>query len=210
MRPLIRFLLLAAMALAVAPWLLRWWTAVRYRSRIFDAATVSPTRVAIVFGAGLRRDGSPTAILRERLEVAANLYLSGKVERLLLTGAEGQPGHNEPEAMREYARSLGVPDEVLVLDQAGFSTYDSCFRAREVYGLTQAILVTQPFHLDRALYLCDSFGLSAVGVPARLRRYSPRWQRWWDLREVAATSVAWWNVNFARPRPPMGERLRIG
>ncbi len=132
------------------------------------------------------------------------------MRKLLLTGAEVAPGHNEPEAMRQYALGLGVPDAALVLDRAGFSTYDSCYRAREVFGLKEAILVTQPFHLDRALYLCDSLGISAVGVPARLRRHSPRLQRWWELREVAATAAAWWNVNISRPAPAGGEKVQIG
>jgi len=210
MRFLIRGMLIVGLGLAVGPWLLRWWTSARYRPRIYDVAAVSPSRVAIVFGAGVRRDGSPTPILRERVDVAADLYFSGKVQKLLLTGAEGIQGRNEPESMQQYALALGVPDEALVIDPAGLSTYDSCYRARAIFGLREAILVTQPFHLDRALYLCDAFDISAVGVPAQLRRYSPRSQRWWELREVAATTVAWWNVNFARPTPILGEPQPIG
>ena len=192
------------------PWLLRLWTAIRYRPRIVSPALVPPTRVAVVFGAGLRRDGTPTAVLRDRVDVAAELYLSGRVKKLLLTGATTNRGFSEPEAMRQYALDLGVPDEALVLDPDGLSTYDSCYRAKAVYGLDEAVLVTQPFHLDRALYLCDAFGISALGVPADRRYYSDRLRRWWDLREVAATTVAFWNVNVTHPRPVLGEPKPIG
>ena len=209
MRPFLRILLLAILVAAAAPWLLRWWTASRYRPRIVNAVVVPPTRVAIVFGAGLRRDGTPTAVLRDRVDVATDLYFAGKVEKLLLTGANPTLGYNEPESMRQYALGLGVPEEALVLDYAGLSTYDSCYRARAIFGLTEAVLVTQPFHLDRALYLCAAFGISAVGVPADRRYYSDRLRRWWDLREVAATTVAFWNVNVARPQPILGEPIPI-
>jgi vancomycin permeability regulator SanA len=210
MRLVIRALLFGVILVVAAPWLLRVWTAVRYRPRVVNPSTVPPTRVAIVFGAGLRRDGTPTAVLRDRVDVAADLYFAGKVQKLLLTGADTQRGHNEPESMRQYALELGVPDDAMVLDPFGLSTYDSCYRARAVFGLTEAVLVTQPFHLDRALYLCDAFGIAAHGVPADRRNYSDRLRRWWDLREVAATTVAIWNVNVARPVPALGEPRPIG
>jgi len=204
LRPLLRILLFTSLCLTVAPWLLRWWTAARYRPRVVAAAATPPTKVAIVFGAGLRRDGTPTSVLRDRVRTAADLYFASKVETLLLTGAPSVSGYDEPDSMRDYAIGLGVPEAALVLDHAGHSTYDSCFRARSVFGLSQAVLVTQSFHLDRALYLCDSLGISAVGVSADRRTYSPRLERWWNLREVAATTVAWWNVNVTRPRPALG------
>ena len=210
MRLFIRLMLITVLLSIATPWLLRLWTAVRYRPRVVNPSVVPPTRVAIVFGAGLRRDGTPTAVLRDRVDVAAELYSSGKVSKLLLTGAQTGLGYNEPESMRQYALALGVPDEDLVLDTAGVSTYDSCYRAKAIFGLDEAVLVTQPFHLDRALYLCDAFGISALGVPADRRLYSDRLRRWWDLREVAATTVAFWNVNVARPLPLLGEPMPIG
>jgi vancomycin permeability regulator SanA len=204
MRLCLRLLLIAIVLAAATPWLLRLWTAVRYGGRVVSPSAVAPTRVAIVFGAGLRRDGSPTAVLRDRVEAAVELYRAGKVETLLLSGAPNTRGFSEPQSMRQYALELGVPDDALVLDEAGLSTYDSCYRARAVFDLREAILVTQPFHLDRALYLCEAFGISAYGVPAQGRTYSPRLQRWWQLREVAATTAAFWDVHIARPTPSPG------
>jgi SanA protein len=167
-------------------------------------------RVAIVFGAGLTRSGSVTAILYDRVATAADLYHAGKVDRLLLSGDNSTADHNEPLAMAEAARQLGVPDEALVLDYAGRRTYDTCFRAQAIFGLDQAILVTQRFHLPRALYLCEALGLEAAGVSADRRPYRERSVRFWNFRELFATLAAWWDVTVARPTPVLGEPIPIG
>ncbi len=110
--------------------------------------------------------------LYDRVATAVDLYQRGLVNKLLLTGDNRFVNYNEPEAMRRTAVKLGVPDEDLVLDYAGRRTYDSCYRAREIFGVNRAILVTQAFHLDRALYLCDAFGIDSVGVVADRRNYT--------------------------------------
>src|SRR5205085_5111818 len=122
--------------------------------------------VALVFGAGLKPDGSPSAMLYDRVATAADQYLGNKVDKLLMTGDNSSTDHNEVEAMRKTAVDLGVADEDIVLDYAGFSTYDSCYRARDVFGLNEATLVTQRFHLPRALYTCNRIGVESVGVAA--------------------------------------------
>ena len=144
-------------------------------------------RIAIVFGAGLTRSGEPTPALYDRVATAVDLYQRGLVNKLLLTGDNRFINYNEPEAMRRTAVKLGVPDEDLVLDYAGRRTYDSCYRAREIFGVNHAILVTQAFHLDRALYLCDTFGIDSVGVVADRRNYTASAQTWWSIREAVAT-----------------------
>ena len=103
--------------------------------RIFTKEGVPAGRVAIVFGAGLWRDGTPTPVLEDRVRTAANLYFEGKVEKLLMTGDNRFVEYNEPESMRQFAISLGVPDEDIVLDYAGRRTYDSCYRARDIFRL---------------------------------------------------------------------------
>ena len=129
--------------------------------------------MAIVFGAGLSRSGRPTPILRDRVETAAQLYFAGKVEKLLMSGENRFDTYSEPEAMRQYALSLGVPSEAIVLDYAGARTYDTCYRAKAIFGLDSALLVTQGFHLPRALFVCNALGLKAAGVEAANRRYWP-------------------------------------
>jgi len=111
--------------------------------------SVPADRVAIVFGAGLQRDGTPSAVLRDRVATAASLYFEGKVQKLLMSGDNRFLDYNEPGSMKAYAISLGVPGEDIVLDYAGRRTYDTCYRAREIFGLDEAILVTQTYHLPR-------------------------------------------------------------
>jgi vancomycin permeability regulator SanA len=173
-------------------------------SRLSDVETVSGDRVAIVFGAGLRRDGTPSPILRDRIATAAQLYFAGKVEKLLMSGDNRFEYYNEPGAMQEYAVELGVPREDIVLDYAGRRTYDTCYRAREIFRLKSAILVTQGFHLPRAIYVCNQLGLPAIGVPADQREYRNSSRLYWNLRETVATLVALWEVHVSKPIPVLG------
>jgi SanA protein len=173
-------------------------------SRIYELSQVPSAPVAIVLGAGLNRDGSASPVLRDRVMTAANLYFSGKVQKLLLSGDNRFANYNEPAAMREYALQLGVPDQDIVQDFAGRSTYDTCYRASKIFGIQQAIVVTQTFHLYRSLYLCNQLGIQAFGVPADLRNYSRRSYYYWVLREFPATLAAFWDAGIAHPVPVLG------
>lgn len=128
--------------------------------------------VALVFGAGIRPDGAPSPILADRVATAADLYKAGKVDKLLMTGDNGQVDYNEVAAMLRAAVELGVPDRDIVLDYAGFNTWDSCYRAREVFSLREATLVTQRFHLPRALHACNHLKVKAIGVIADRQPYN--------------------------------------
>jgi SanA protein len=180
-------------------------TALYAAARIFSVDAVPAERTAIVFGAGLRYDGSPTAVLRDRVETAAQLYFNGKVEKLLMSGDNSTIDYNEPESMRQYAIGLGIPDEVIVLDYAGRRTYDTCYRAKAIFGLKRAILVTQDFHLPRALYLCNALGVEAVGVQANNIYYRKISRLFWQARELFATFSAVVDVQIARPVPILGD-----
>jgi len=183
----------------------RFVTSIYAVFRTFSPEDVSPERVTIVFGAGLRRDGSPTAVLRDRVDTAARLYFAGKVEKLLMSGDNRVVDYNEPESMRRYARQLGVPDEAIVLDYAGRRTYDTCYRAKAIFGVESTILVTQKFHMSRALFTCNALGLKAVGVEAENYYYLKRSRLYWNIREQFATVGAFWDVYFKRPLPVLGE-----
>jgi vancomycin permeability regulator SanA len=171
----------------------------------------APTkRIAIVFGAGLYWDGSPTPILRDRVNSAAQLYFHGKVEKLLFSGDNRFITYNEPGAMYKYALSLGVPKEAIVLDFAGRSTYDTCYRAKKIFGVQDAILVTQDFHLPRALYTCHTLGLDVIGVFADDQQpYSKKSIIYWNIRELPATLNALWQIYITRPLPVLGEPENI-
>ncbi len=112
--------------------------------------------------------------------------------------------YNEPAVMREVALSLGVPESAIVLDFAGRRTYDTCYRAKAIFGVTKAILVTQAFHLPRAIYECNRLGIDSVGVEADLRVYSRSSVLYWNTRELLATVAALWDVNVSHPVPVLG------
>ncbi len=204
-----RWLILLLLSSLLLPLALRWWMAWRVRGDIVSLEDAPRRPVAVVFGAGLWRDGSPTPVLRDRVATAADLYFQGKVQKLLFSGDNRFIYYNEPEAMRQYALGLGVPDEAMVLDYAGRRTYDTCYRARAIFGVREAILVTQRFHLVRALYTCRHLGLDAVGVAADRRAYRRGPYLFWNLREIPASARAWLDVHFIHPLPVLGKQEPI-
>ena len=184
-------------------------TAVHSINRIYQKENAPKKQLAIVFGAGLRRDGTPTTILRDRVETAAELYFSGKVEKLLMSGDNSVLEYNEPESMRQYALSIGVPEEAIALDYAGRRTYDTCYRAKEVFQADDVLLVTQKFHLPRALFLCNALGVEAVGVEANTRRFWSSSLMIWNFRELLATAGAFLDLYVSTPLPVLGEPIPL-
>jgi SanA protein len=201
---ILRFFIFLLLLLALMIFAPRLFTALYSRARLYDTDTAPFHRVAIVFGAGLQRDGTPAAVLRDRVTTASNLFFAGKVEKLLMSGDNRSIYYNEPQAMHDYAVGLGVPSEDIVLDYAGQRTYDTCYRARDIFGLEDAILVTQAFHLPRALYTCNTLGIKAVGVTADRRSYSRGPYLYWNIRELLATINAVWELHYAQPLPILG------
>lgn len=161
--------------------------------------------VVMVPGAGLLRDGTPSSPLRDRLDAAAQLYRDGKVQKILLTGDNRFVNYNEPGAMRNYLIQAGIPEEDLVLDYAGRRTYDSCYRAKAIFGLDEIIIVTQPYHLPRAVFLCDKLGLETQGLPIEQSEYIRSRFLFWNFREIFATLAAYWDIYISKPLPVLGE-----
>lgn len=173
-----------------------------------DTSLVPAAPVAIVFGAGVQPDGNPTWMLSDRVDAAADLYRAGKVGRLLMTGDNSRSDYDEVTAMKRRAVDRGVPADRVNLDYAGFRTYDSCYRAAAIFGVRKAVLVTQRYHLPRALFLARSLGIDAVGLAAGIDSY-PR-QDYYNLRELAAQSVSWYEVNLIHPMPRyLGEPINL-
>jgi len=129
------------------------------------------TQAAVVLGAYVSPDGRLCDMLKDRIDTAVELYRAGKAQKLLLTGDHGRRSYDEVNHMRRYAESLGVPAEDIFLDHAGFNTYDSMYRVKSIFRVESAVVVTQEFHLPRALYIGRSLGLNAVGVAADKYRY---------------------------------------
>jgi len=196
----------ATMFLALWPWWVEWY----YSRHIYAADDLPPERVAIVFGARVYADGRLSSMLRDRVETGVQLYHAGKVQKLLMSGDNSTAEYDEPGAMRAYAISRGVPAADIQPDYAGRRTYDTCYRARSIFQLESAVLVTQDFHLPRALFTCRSLGVQAVGVTADLRPYTRRSLGWSTLREIPATIVALLDVIRRQPAPVLGEPIPLG
>ncbi|MFE5711527.1 vancomycin high temperature exclusion protein [Streptomyces sp. NPDC056501] len=176
--------LMLGTVLALAP---ATWMHTVAEPRLRTTADVPARDVAVVFGAGLWK-GRPTPYLAHRLDTAAELYLAGKVRVLLVTGDNSRTAYDEPSAMRAYLAERGVPEERIVSDYAGFDTWDSCVRAKKVFGVDRAVLVTQDFHIKRAVALCGRAGVDAYGVGVA----EPRDRTWYygTTRELFAASKA--------------------
>lgn len=138
----------------------------------------------LVLGAGVRDDGSPSHMLRDRIDTGLTLYEAAASPKLLMSGDHGRVEYDEVNVMRDRALDAGVPSADIFMDHAGFSTYDSLYRTRDIFGAKKIIIVTQKYHLPRALYIAKSLGLDAYGVSADLNRYYGQLGR--DIREAAA------------------------
>ena len=138
----------------------------------------------LVLGAGLKADGTPSHMLEDRIKVGADVF--GKVNAgcILMSGDRSGDNYDEPAAMRKYAEELGIDPSFIIVDNEGYSTYESIMRAKEIYGFDKIIVVTQEYHLYRALYIADKSGIDAVGIGADLRPYRGQTVR--DVREILA------------------------
>lgn len=159
---------------------------------------VPATDVAIVLGAGLRPDGTPSTYLRRRLDAAAELYDQGTVKVILVSGDNSREGYDEPTAMRDWLVGLGVPADRVVLDYAGFDTHDTCVRAHEVFGVTSAVVITQDYHLPRALFSCREAGVDVVGLGVSSTGIEPIKAVLYRLREAPASARAAWDALTGR------------
>jgi SanA protein len=201
-------LLGAVVILALLPLALRALVTWRFADQTYTQVDETPPQpAAIVFGAGYWPSGRLSDALADRMETAIDLHNAGKVSKLLLTGDNRVANYNEPATMEAYAQERGVPREDLVLDYAGRRTYDSCYRAGVIFGVERAVLVTQAFHLPRALYTCDRLGLEVVGVEADRREYIR--SAWYQLRELFALTRAWFDLNVFKPVPVLGDPVPV-
>lgn len=183
--------------------------------RLRTLASVDEAPVAIVFGAGLRPDGSPSTYLRRRLDAARSLLEAGKVDVILVSGDNGSIGHDEPTAMHDYLVDSGVPSSAIVLDYAGFDTHDTCARAHRVFGVDAAVVLTQDYHVRRAIFSCTAAGIDTQGVGVSSASVRPGQLRQWRLRELPASYKAWWDgitgrdpVHLGPAEPGVQDALR--
>lgn len=190
-RTLIAVAVVGALAVGLGP---TAWVRATSAGREYSVADVPATPVGIVLGAGVRPDGTPSPFLQYRLDLAAQLFTAGKVRVLLVSGDNRTSHYDEPTAMQRYLVAKGIPAAKVVRDFAGRDTYDSCVRAVRVFGVRRATLVTQAYHLHRALAICRSVGLEAVGVgDRRAQAHRSSWAAG-SWREYPANLKAAWDL----------------
>ena len=200
-----RFLIITACILFFLTGGLRIAMLLLTQDSVYNLDTVPSKAVVLVPGAGLNAVGGPSLPLRDRLDAAIQLYKAGKVQKLLVSGDNDSVYYNEPGAMQTYAIEAGIPEEDVVPDYAGRRTYDSCYRARHIFGMDELIVVTQAYHLPRAVFLCENSGIDVVGVPVEQSRYILSRFLFWNVREVFASIIAWTDVLITKPLPILGE-----
>lgn len=199
LRHLPRWLVWGAAVGLILAWSANWVMVRATVTAMDDVTTVPASSVALVFGAGLNRDGTPSDALADRVQTALELYQAGKVQKILMSGDNGSTDYDEVSSMKRYAVAQGVPADDVVLDYAGFRTYDSCYRAQAIFGVREVIAVSQSFHLPRIVYICQAFGIKTVGVAANKQRY--RYENAWGRREFIARAITWVEVNITHPKP---------
>ncbi|MEU6157527.1 ElyC/SanA/YdcF family protein [Streptomyces sp. NPDC047130] len=175
----------AVCAVALLPYT---WVFLTADDRLRAPGEVPETGVAVVFGAGLWGD-EPSPYLAHRLDTAAGLYADGRIRAVLVTGDNSREEYDEPDAMRAYLVERGVPDARIVSDYAGFDTWDSCARAKRIFGVDEAVLITQGFHVRRAVALCEEAGITSYGVAATGDRHNLSWY-YGTVREAFAAGKA--------------------
>lgn len=170
------------------------------RDRIIQPSEAKKLRVdcIIVLGAGVSSEGKPGDMLNDRLLQGIELYKTGMTNRIIMSGDHGRVEYDEVNVMKQFAIDKGIPSEHIFMDHAGFSTYESLYRARDIFQARKVVIVTQEYHLYRALYIADKLGLEAYGVPSNPRQYPGQTYR--DLREVMAR-VKDFFFTIIKPKP---------
>lgn len=160
---------------------------------------------AIVLGAAILKNGTLSTIFKDRVDIAIDLYKEGYVETILVAGDDGTNNYNEVNPARDYLLIHGIPSEAIFLDHAGFDTYSSMYRARDIFLVKDAIVVTQSFHLPRAVFIARRLGIQAYGIPSDQHTY--RFKN--NIRETLANVKALLNVMYNRKPKYLGEEIPI-
>lgn len=205
----IKTMLILGILAVISVFLINMYVTNTAEKRMYSEESVLPRDAdcIIVLGAGLKADGTPNHMLRDRLDLAVNLYEAGICKKLLLTGDHGSDGYDEVNAMKDYVLSKGVPAEHVFLDHAGFSTYDSMYRARNIFCVEKAIVVTQKYHLYRAVYIGNGLGMDIYGISSDPYTYVGQAAR--NIREYLARVKDVFSVAFDVKPEYLGEKIDI-
>ena len=195
---------------ALLPFGINAWVVQSTRKQILsapEAAQLPDVDCILVLGCGVSASGQPSAMLADRLKRSVSLYNTGASPKLLMSGDHGRTDYDEVNVMKTYAVDAGIPSSNVFMDHAGFSTYESLYRTRDIFQAKKIIIVTQQYHLHRALYIANALGLEAYGVAADYRAYAG--QARYDLREFLARNKDFFTSLF-QPKPTyLGEAIPV-
>lgn len=172
-----------------------------------DEASISSADAIVVLGASVYADGTPSGILQDRLDDGIALYFAGVAPKIIMSGDNGTESYNEVRVMKQYAIAQGVPSEDIFCDHAGFSTYESMYRAKYVFGCERIVVATQTYHLYRALWSAKSLGMQATGVPSDYREYQKQLQ--YDIREIPARTKDFFKALLRVPSTYVGDAISL-
>ena len=210
LKPILLILLCLALVVVIALCSINGYVKSVAKERIVTVektANLEDVDCIIVLGCQVRDDGTLSHMLRDRLMRGLEVYHAGAAPKLLMSGDHGRKEYDEVNAMKQYAIENGVPSEHVFMDHAGFSTYETVYRAKEIFEADKVIIITQEYHLYRALYIADKLGLEAYGVSADLNKYAGQSMR--DFREVLARCKDWAMCIF-KPEPTyLGESIPV-
>lgn len=204
------WLFILALLIVAIPVGINDWVIQSTASRIVTAekaTELQDVECIVVLGCAVRPDGTPSPMLAERLDRGIELYKNGAAPKLLMSGDNGQVEYNEVVTMGNYALEKDVPSQDIFLDYAGFSTYESIYRAKEIFQAKKILIVTQKYHLHRALYIAKAMGLDAYGVSCDTQVYAGQTNR--DIREILARNKDFLTSIF-KPKPTyMGDPVPV-
>ena len=172
-----------------------------------EAGSLSDVDCILVLGCGVWDDGRPSHMLEDRLKRGVSLYKDGAAPKLLMSGDHGRTEYDEVNTMKNYAIEAGIPSEDIFMDHAGFSTYESMYRAKDIFCAEKIVIVSQEYHLYRAIYTARALGIEAYGVAADYRSYSGQLYR--DIREILARDKDFFVAIFQPDYPYGGETIPV-
>lgn len=172
-----------------------------------EEASISSADAIVVLGASVYADGTPSGILQDRLDDGIALYFAGVAPKIIMSGDNGTASYNEVRVMKQYAIARGVPSEDIFCDHAGFSTYESMYRAKYVFGCERIVVATQTYHLYRALWSAKSLGMQATGVPSDYREYQKQLQ--YNIREIPARTKDFFKALLRVPSTYVGDAISL-
>ena len=206
MKRIIKIGIIAVIAMFVLVMGINYYVILSTKGRIINDFKDKDIDCILVLGASTW-NGSPSPMLKDRLDEGIKLYKEGVANKIVMSGDHGKDNYDEVNTMRDYAIESGVPEEDIFMDHAGFSTYDSIYRIKDIFGAKNIVVVTQKYHLYRALYIAKRLGVNAYGSSSDPRRYSGQLMR--DLREILARDKDFVKSIFKPKSKILGDKIDL-